>query len=79
MRKKTDEEKVTRRYMDQVCFYLREKGENRIEMVVFDGKLVTKKLPDAIMRIFEREGVSDPFYNSELELELSGEMEEVTE
>lgn len=71
VRKKTDEEKVTRRYMDQVCFYTREKGENKIEMVVFDGELMTKKLPDSIMNIFHREGVTDPFFNEELELALS--------
>lgn len=71
VRKKTDEEKITRRYMDQICFYIREKGENKIEMVVFDGQLVSRKLPDAVMRIFQRAGVEDPFYNEELELEIS--------
>ena len=76
IRKKTDEEKVTRRYMDQVCFYIREKGVNKIEMVVFDGQFVTKHLPDAIMRIFQREGVSDPFYSEELERRLSANTEE---
>ena len=76
VRKKTDEEKVTRRYMDQICFYTREKGENKIEIVVFDGELITKNLPDSIMNIFKREGVTDPFYNEELELELSGNREE---
>lgn len=76
VRKKTDEEKVTQRYMDQICFYTREKGENKIEIVVFDGELITKNLPDSIMNIFKREGVTDPFYNEELELELSGNREE---
>ena len=69
--KKTDEEKITRRYMDQVCFFTREKGENKIEMIVFDGELISKKLPDTIMNIFRREGVTDTFFNEELELELS--------
>ena len=69
---KTDEEEITRRYMDQICFYIREKGENKIEMVVFDGKLVMKELPEAIRRIFSRAGILDPFYNEELELELGG-------
>ena len=40
-------------------------------MIVFDGELISKKLPDTIMNIFRREGVTDPFFNEELELELS--------
>lgn len=76
IRKKTDEAKVTRRYMDQVCFYTRERGENKIEMVVFDGELITKNLPDSIRNIFQREGVMDPFYNEELELALLEEEKE---
>lgn len=71
VRKKTDEEQITRRYMDQVCFFIREKGENRIEMVVFDGKQILKELPEAVMRIFRREGINDPFYNEELEQQLA--------
>lgn len=70
VRKKTDDEQIIRRYMDQVCFYLREKGENRIEMVVFDGKLICRELPEAVMRIFRRAGIENPFYNEELELQL---------
>lgn len=66
VRKKT-EENVTRRYMDQICFYIRENGKNRIEMLVFDGKRVMKELPKAILRIFEREGIADPFSNQILE------------
>ena len=72
VRKKADEEKVVRRYMDQICFYIREKGENRIEMVVFDGELVMKELPEAVQRIFLRAGILDPFYSEELEYELGG-------
>ena len=72
VRKKTDEEQITRRYMDQICFYIREKGKNKIEMVVFDGKLVMKELPEQVLRIFKRAGVTDPFYNEELELEMGG-------
>ena len=40
-------------------------------MVVFDGELVAKELSDTVMNIFHREGVTDPFYNEELELALS--------
>ena len=72
VRKKADEENVVRRYMDQICFYIREKGENRIEMVVFDGKLVMKELPEAVQRIFLRAGITDPFYSEDLAYELGG-------
>lgn len=75
VRRKTDEEQITRRYMDQVCFYIREKGENRIEMVVFDGKLVSRELPEAVMRIFQRAGIDNPFYNDELEEQLGPRQE----
>ena len=47
--------------------------------MVFDGELITKNLPDSIMNIFKREGVTDPFYNEELELELSGNLKEEKE
>lgn len=63
IRKKADKENKIRRYIDQVCFYIREKGENRIEMVVFDGKCILKELPSEIMRIFERAAISNPFEN----------------
>lgn len=71
VRKKTDENNITRRYIDQICFYIREKGENRIEMVVFDGKCVLKELPEPIMRIFRRETILNPFYSPALEQRLT--------
>ena len=71
VRKKLDENQVMRRYIDQVCFYIREKGENRIEMVVFDGKQVLKELPEAVFRILQRAGVEEPFFNEDLEEELA--------
>ncbi len=72
VRKKTDEEGNTRRYIDQMCFYLREKGINRIELVVFDGKTVTRKLPESVLAVFAREGVMHPFENELLEQMLGG-------
>ena len=55
------------RYIDQLCFYIREQGKNRIEMLVYDGKRVLKELPEAVMYNFLREGVREPFYNDTLE------------
>ncbi len=70
VRKRNDEDGIARRYIDQVCFYLREKGENRIEMVVFDGVCVLKQLPDSILRLFQRAGFEDPFCSELLESRL---------
>ncbi len=66
VRKRTGEDRVVRRYIDQVCFFIREKGQNRIEMVVFDGKCVLKELPYAVMRLFKRAGIEEPFYHKEI-------------
>lgn len=71
VRKKMDEDQIVRRYIDQVCFYIREKGENKIEMVVFDGKQIIKELPSAVMHILKRADIETPFYNEDLELQLS--------
>ena len=70
VRKRNDEDGIARRYIDQVCFYLREKGINRIEMVVFDGVCVLKEFPDSIQRMFLRSGASNPFYSELLESQL---------
>ena len=40
VRKKTDADGMKRRYIDQLCFYVRDKGVNKVEMVVFDGKCI---------------------------------------
>ena len=67
IRKGADEHNRIGRYIDQVCFYIREQGKNRIEMVVFDGKQVLQKLPDVVMHSFIRAGIRNPFYNESLE------------
>lgn len=67
IRKGVDEYNRIGRYIDQVCFYIREQGKNRIEMVVFDGKQVLQKLPDSVMHSFIRAGIRNPFYNESLE------------
>lgn len=72
VRKKADEDGIARRYIDQICFYIREKGENRIEMAVFDGKCVLKTLPESVMQLFRRGGVDNPFSSELLEQVLGG-------
>lgn len=73
IRKGIDEQNKIRRYIDQVCFYIREQGKNRIEMVVFDGKRVLQELPEAVMNSFLRAGVRKPFFNDTLEEVLKEE------
>ena len=71
IRKKKNEQNMTYRYIDQVCFFLREQGQNHTVMAVQDGKLVTRQLPGQILRRMERAGILDPFVCPVLEEELS--------
>lgn len=73
VRKKTDADGMKRRYIDQLCFYVRDKGVNKVEMVVFDGKCIVKELSDNVMQLFERSGISNPFISPVLEQMLGGE------
>lgn len=70
VRRKAGADGVVHRYMDQVAFYIREKGENRIELAVFDGVCILKELPEAIMSLFRRAGIEDPFQSELLEEQL---------
>ena len=74
VRKKTDADGMRRRYIDQLCFYVRDKGVNRVEMIVFDGKCVTRELSDSVMQLFERSGIGNPFASPLLEQMLGGEL-----
>lgn len=71
IRKKKNEQNMTYRYIDQVCFFLREQGQNHTVMAVQDGKLVTRQLPGQILRRMERAGILDSFVCPVLEEELS--------
>lgn len=78
IRKKRREDGSCYRYIDQVCFFTRTKCNNEIVMLVSDGALVTKKLPEELLLRFERAGLRDPFICRELE-ELLMEQKEETE
>lgn len=78
IRKKKGAANQVYRYIDQVCFFDREDGKNRIFMAVTDGKLVLKEFPGQLLRRFERAGVENPFVCSLLEQQLEkgcGEVE----
>ena len=70
IRKRKDEQGHLYRYIDQVCFFIREAGSNRIEMVVRDGKMVLKEFPKQVINRLKREGVIKPLECSLLEEQL---------
>ena len=55
-----------RRFIDQICFYDRVNGENRIFMLVENGKLVTNEVPKHILDKMHRAGIMDVFSYEEL-------------
>ncbi len=59
-----------RRYIDQLCFFSREEGKNRIYMIVDDGALVSKELPPDIKKRFRETGVEEPFVCRQFETYL---------
>lgn len=72
IRKKKREDGVVYRYIDQACFYLRERGENQTIMMVQDGAYVLKELPKQLTRRFQRAEIVNPFVCGLLEQELTG-------
>lgn len=54
IRKKQMRDGKVRRYIDQVCFFYRENGNNMIFPMVLNGELVKENIPKAIMEKFER-------------------------
>lgn len=49
------------RYLDQVCFFSRENGENTISLVVDDGKLTGAPIQKEIMRKFKQQDILNPY------------------
>lgn len=54
IRKKQMRDGKVRRYIDQVCFFYRENGNNIIFPMVLNGELVKENIPKAIMEKFEQ-------------------------
>lgn len=61
IRKKKREDNSTYRYIDQMCFFLREGGKNQIVMAVVDGRYVLEELPKTIERRFAQAGIANPY------------------
>ncbi|MCI8635388.1 MAG: type II/IV secretion system ATPase subunit [Eubacterium sp.] len=51
----------SRRYIDQMCFFDRENGQNRAYLIVSDGQALERALPDSIAKKMERAGVTEPY------------------
>lgn len=77
VRKKRREDNSQYRYIDQICFYYRDKGENKTEMVVFDGEFMENKLSSRMLQVFKKGEVENPFYNERLEEHLVRERQGV--
>ncbi|SFB02650.1 pilus assembly protein CpaF [Acetitomaculum ruminis DSM 5522] len=61
IRRKTNYDGKIIRKLEQLCFFTREKGKNKVIMFVEDGKIVNRMIPLEIMKKFTRAGIKDPF------------------
>lgn len=63
IRMRTEADGSIRRYLDQLCFYTRENGENHMNLVVEDGRMVdgSKEFPADIMKRMREAGIIDPY------------------
>lgn len=51
------------RYVDQIGIFYRENDENRMQFIVKDGEMVSKKIPGSIQRVMKRNDIFEPFKN----------------
>lgn len=59
----------SRRYIDQLCFFDRENGINRLSLLLDEGKLRNVSLPNSICKKMERAKIRQPFDYAALEEE----------
>ena len=52
---------VIKRYIDQQACFMRVDGENVCTMILEDGKLLDKKLPEDIRNVLYKAGIREPF------------------
>ena len=48
------------RYIDQLCFYTRENETNKCSMIIKDGKVVSRDIPEEILKKLQYEGIEEP-------------------
>lgn len=61
------------RYVDQVCFFLREDSKNLVHMQVLNGRLSEIALPDGIIRKMQQFRIQEPYRSDEIEGAIKGE------
>ena len=60
IRKAFHDGRITR-FVDQICFFSREDGDNVIALIADEGKIISHEIPPQVMRKFEASGVTNPF------------------
>ena len=65
IRQRVDEKGKQKRYIDQVCFYDRYQGKNSVYMLMEDGKILSKEIPEDVKRKFERANIENFFQCAE--------------
>lgn len=68
IRIKEEPDRPIHRYIDQLCFYTRENNENKIYMIVEDGEVISKELPEDVKKKMQYAGIEEPFFCKEFEL-----------
>lgn len=68
--RKKRENGLVRRFVEQVCFFERLDGQNRISLVVSDGKIIKEGFRKEIINRFNKYGICDPLVCSCVEEEL---------
>lgn len=61
IKKREYENEKTHREVDQLCFYTRENGENKCTMLIKDGKVISRKIPEDIKIKLKNANIEDPF------------------
>lgn len=61
LRKRVYPDGTIRRYVDQICVFDRDRDCNTQTLIVEDGKIICKDLPDNIMKKFSFENIENPF------------------
>ncbi len=72
LRKKLRPDGRIYRYMDQVCFFLRENQQNMVHMQVMDGNLLVKDLPASLVKRMIRSGISEPYQSQAVRKMIEG-------
>ncbi len=61
IRRIKDDQGHIKRYIDQLGFYSREHHKNRVYMIVDEGEIVGKEIPEEISKKFRMAGIQDPY------------------